>query len=51
MQNNQNIEKIASKLVKIKFLAKDITNQTVRFEIYTLGNLQNIQGKLFHLIS
>ncbi len=39
---NKNIEKIAFKAVQIKFLAAHITNQKLRFDIFTIGNLQNI---------
>ncbi len=39
---NQNIEKIASKVVQIKFLAMHITNQKLSFDIFTVGHLQNI---------
>ncbi len=42
VQNNLNIEKIAFKVVQIKFLAMQITNQKLRFDIFTVGNLQNI---------
>ncbi len=42
MQKNQNTEKIAFKFVQIKFLAMHITNQKLRFDIFTVGNLQNI---------
>ncbi len=42
MQINLNIEKIAFKVVKIKFLAMHITNQKMYFDIFTVGNLQNI---------
>ncbi len=35
-------EKIAFKVVQIKFLAMHITNQKLSFDIFTLGNLQNI---------
>ncbi len=37
-----NIEKIAFKVVQIKYLAMHITNQKLRFYIFTVGNLQNI---------
>ncbi len=37
-----NIEKIAFKVVQMKFLAMHITNQKLRFDIFTEGNLQNI---------
>ncbi len=36
------IEKIAFKFVQIKFLAMHITNQKICFDIFTVGNLQNI---------
>ncbi len=39
---NQNIEKIAFKVVQMKFLAMHITNQKLSFDIFTGGNLQNI---------
>ncbi len=42
MQKNQNIEKIAFKVVQIKFLAMHITNQKLSFYIFMVGNLQNI---------
>ncbi len=37
-----NIEKIAFKVVQIKFLSMHITNQKLSFDIFTVGNLQNI---------
>ncbi len=39
--NNQNIEKIAFKVVQMKFLAMHITRQKLSFDIFTVGNLQN----------
>ncbi len=39
---NLNIEKIAFKVVQIKFLAMHITNQKLGFDIFMLGNLRNI---------
>ncbi len=42
VQKNQNIEKIAFKVVQMKFLAMHITNQKWSFDIFTVGNLQNI---------
>ncbi len=42
MQNDQNIEKITLKVVQMKFLAMHITNQKVCFDIFTVGNVQNI---------
>ncbi len=36
---NLNIEKIAFKVVQIKFLAMHITNQKLSFDIFTVGNL------------
>ncbi len=41
-KKNQNIEKIAFKVVQMKFLAMYIANQKLSFDIYTVGNLQNI---------
>ncbi len=42
VQKNLNIEKITFKVVQIKFLAMHITNQKISFDIFTVGNLQNI---------
>ncbi len=42
MQKKFNIEKIAFKVVQMKFLAMHITNQKMRFDIFMVGNLQNI---------
>ncbi len=42
MQKNLNIEKIAFKVVQMKYLAMHITNQKLSFDIFTVGNLQNI---------
>ncbi len=42
MQKNLNIEKIVFKVVQMKFLAIHITNQKLRFDIFTVGNVQNI---------
>ncbi len=42
MQKNLNIERIAFKVVQMKFLAMHITNQKWGFDIFTVGNLQNI---------
>ncbi len=42
VQKNQNIEKIAFKVVQIKFLGMRITNQKWSFDIFTVGHLQNI---------
>ncbi len=42
VQKNLNIEKIAFKAVQMKSLAMHITNQKLSFDIFTLGNLQNI---------
>ncbi len=38
----KNIEKITFKVVQIKFIATHITNQKIRFDIFTVTNLQNI---------
>ncbi len=42
MQKNLNIEKIIFKVVQMKFFAMHITNPKLRFDIFTVGNLQNI---------
>ncbi len=42
LQKNRNIEKITFKVVQMKFLAMHITNQKLSFNIFTVGNLQNI---------
>ncbi len=41
-QKHLNIEKIIFKVVQMKFLAMHITNQKFNFDIFTVGNLQNI---------
>ncbi len=41
-KKNLNIEKIAFKVVQMKFLAMHITNQKLSFDIFMVGNLQNI---------
>ncbi len=42
VQKNLNTEKIAFKFVQMKFLAMHIANQKLSFNIFTVGNLQNI---------
>ncbi len=42
MQTNLNIEKIAFKVVQIKFLAMHITHQKLSFDIFMTINLLNI---------
>ncbi len=42
VQKNQNIEKIAFKVVQMKFSAMHINNQKLSFDIFTVGNVQNI---------
>ncbi len=42
VQTNQNIKKIAFKVVQMKPLAMYITNQKLFFDIFRVGNLQNI---------
>ncbi len=42
VQTNQNIGKIAFKVVQMKFLVKHITNLKLSFDIFTVENLQNI---------
>ncbi len=39
MQKNLTIEKIIFKVVQIKFLAMHITNQKIRFYIFTVLNI------------
>ncbi len=41
-KTNQNTEKITFSYVQVKFLAMHITNTTLRFDIFTVGHLQNI---------
>ncbi len=41
-KKNLNIERIAFKIVLLKFLAMHITNQKSSFDIFTAGNLLNI---------
>ncbi len=38
----QHIEKIAFKVVQMMFLAMHITHQKLSFDIFTVGNVQNI---------
>ncbi len=38
-QKNLNIEKIAYKIVQIKFLEMHITNQKLSFDIFAVGNV------------
>jgi len=42
VQKNLNIEKIIFKVVQMKSLAMHITNRKFSFDIFTVGNLQNI---------
>ncbi len=42
MQKNLNIEKITFKVVQIKFLEMHITKHKISFDMFTVGNLQNI---------
>ncbi len=42
VQKNLNIEKIAFKVVQMKFLAMHITNPKLSFNIIMVENLQNI---------
>ncbi len=41
-KENRNTEKIAFKLVQMKSLVMHNTYQKLRFDIFTVGNLQNI---------
>ncbi len=52
VQQNVNTEKIAFKVVQMKFLAVHITNQKLSFDIFILENVQNIfMEHDFYLIS
>ncbi len=42
VQKNLNIEKITFKVVQMKSLAMHITNQQLSFDIFMVGNVQNI---------
>ncbi len=42
VQKKRNIEKIIFKVVQMKILAMHINNQILSFDIFTVGNLQNI---------
>ncbi len=42
VQENLNIEKIAFKVVQMKFSAMHITNQKWSFDLFMVRNLQNI---------
>ncbi len=42
VQKNQNIEKIAFKVVQMKSLAMHITNRKLSFDIFMVGKLPNI---------
>ncbi len=51
-KTNQNSEKITFKVVQMKSLATHVTNQKLSFDIFTVGNLQNIFMEYdFYLIS
>ncbi len=41
-KKNPYIEKIAFKVVQMKFLAMHITKQKLRFDIFKVGDVQNI---------
>ncbi len=41
-KKNLNIDKITFKVVQIKFLAMNITNQKLSFDIFTVGNVLNV---------
>ncbi len=52
VQRNHNIEKIAFKVVQIKFLTMHITKQKLRFYLFTVRNLQNVfMEHVLYLIS
>ncbi len=42
VQKNLNVEKIIFKVVQMKFLAMHITDQELHFDIFRVGNVQNI---------
>ncbi len=42
MQKNLNTEKITFKIIYMKFLAMHITDQKLRFDIFTVGTSLNI---------
>ncbi len=42
MQKNLQINKFTFKVLQMKSLAMHITNQELSFDIFTVGNLQNI---------
>ncbi len=42
VQNNQILRKSPFKVIQMKFLAMHITNQKLSFDIFMVGNLQNI---------
>ncbi len=51
-KSKQNIDKIAFKVVQMKFLAMHITNQKLSFDIFIVGYLQNIfMEHILYLIS
>ncbi len=50
MQKYLNIEKISFK-VQIKFLAMHITNQKLSFDIFTVGNVQNISWNMIFTLA
>jgi len=41
-KKNLNIEKIIFKVVQMKFLAMHINNQKLSFDIFTVGNLHDL---------
>ncbi len=43
----QYIEKIANKVVQMKFLAMHITNQKLSFDIFMVGNLKSSWNMIF----
>ncbi len=46
-KKNLNIEKITFKVVQMKFLAMHITNKKISFDIFTVGNVKNIEHDLY----
>ncbi len=46
---NLNIEKIIFKVVQMKFLSMHITNQKLRFDMFTVENVLNILNDLYKI--
>ncbi len=48
-EKNLNIEKIIFKVVQMKFLSMHITNQKLRFDMFTVENVLNILNDLYKI--